>query len=228
MEWVRLELLLKDKMELVQNKTILIVGIGGVGSYAVESLARLGIHNLILVDGDTVDISNINRQIIALHSTIGRFKVDVMKERILDINPECNVEVVSEFLKKETVAKLFQRKIDYIVDACDTMEIKKELIRQCSARNVSLICCMGTGNKLDPSKLEIMDIRKTSYDPVAKIIRKMVREEHISCKVPVICSREVPISHSGNVVASCSFVPGVAGLLCTSYIVNDLVGDIHE
>lgn len=228
MEWSRLELLLKDKMKLLQNKTILIIGVGGVGGYVVESLARLGIKKLILVDGDVVDITNINRQIIALHSTIGRPKVEVFKKRILDINPECEVEVIYEFLVPARVDEIVIKEIDYVVDACDTTEVKKEIIRVCSKKEISFITCMGTGNKIDPTKLEIIDIRKTEYDPLAKRIRKMVRDENIKGKIPTICSKEQPISSASNKVASCSFVPSVAGLLCTSYIVNDIVGDIHE
>lgn len=228
MEWSRLELLLKDKIEVVQNKTILIIGVGGVGGYAVESLARLGIKNLIIVDGDVVDISNINRQIIALHSTIGKSKVDVFKERILDINPKCNVTAINKFLVKEDIDSLIIEKIDYVIDACDTVEVKKEIIRICDRKCIKFISSMGTGNKINPLKFEIIDIRKTEYDPLAKVIRKMVKEEKIKCKVPVICSKEVPIKNDTKTIASISFVPSVAGLLCTSYIVNDIVGDISE
>jgi len=228
MEWSRLELMLKGKTEILQNKTILIIGLGGVGGYTVESLARLGIKKLFLVDGDIVDITNINRQIIALHSTIGRPKVEVFEERIKDINPNCEVKSIYKFITKEEVNNLITDEIDFVVDACDTVEVKKEIIRVCDKKNVRFISSMGTGNKIDPTKLEITDIRKTEYDPLAKVIRKMVRDEKITCKVPVICSKEVPIKHEGTEIASCSFVPSVAGLLCTSYIVNNVVGDIHE
>lgn len=228
MEWNRLELLLKDKIEIVQNKTILIIGLGGVGGYTLESLARLGIKKLIIIDGDVVDITNINRQIIALHSTIGRPKVEVFKERIIDINPNCEVVAINEFLTSDRVNDIITNDIDYVVDACDTTEVKKEIIRVCSKKEVPFITCMGTGNKIDPTKLEIVDIRKTEYDPLAKVIRKMVRDENIKGKVPVICSKEKPIKNDQKVIGSCSFVPSVAGLLCTSYIVNNIVGDIHE
>lgn len=227
MEWTRLELLLKDKLNLLQDKTILVIGLGGVGGYTVESLARLGIKRLVLIDGDVVDITNINRQIIALHSTIGQAKVDVFKDRIKDINPECEVITIHKFITKEEVDILIND-VDYVVDACDTVEVKKEIIRVCNNKKIKFISCMGTGNKIDPTKLEIIDIRKTEYDPLAKIIRKMVRDEKISCKVPVICSKEQPIKTNSKEIASCSFVPSVAGLLCTSYIVKDIVGDIHE
>lgn len=227
-EWSRLELLLKDKLEILQNKKILIIGLGGVGGYALESIARLGVKNLIIVDGDKIDISNINRQIIALHSTIGENKTDVFKKRIVDINPDCNIIAINKFLIKEDINELITEDIDYVVDACDTVEVKKEIIRICDKKKIKFITSMGTGNKLNPLKFEIIDIRKTEYDPLAKVIRKMVRDEKISCKVPVICSKESPIKNDSNTIASCSFVPSVAGLLCTSYIVNDIVGDINE
>ena len=228
MEFARLELMLKEKIEILQNKTILIIGVGGVGGYVVESLARLGINKLILVDGDTVDITNINRQIIALHSTIGKSKVEIFKERIMDINPKCFVKILNKFITKEEVDDLITDNIDYVVDACDTTEVKKEIIRVCSKKNIKFITCMGTGNKIDPTKLEITDIRKTEYDPLAKIIRKMVRDEKITCRIPVVCSKEVPIKNDTKIISSNSFVPSVAGLFCTSYIVKDIVGDIHE
>ena len=228
MEWARLELLLQDKINIVQNKSVLIIGIGGVGGYVVESLARLGIRKLIIVDGDVVDITNINRQIIALHSTIGRYKVDVMKERVLDIHPKCDVIGISEFILPAKVPELLNLEVDYVVDACDTIEVKKEIIRICSKRKIPFISCMGTGNKLYPQKLQIMDIRKTSYDPIAKILRKMVRDEHIIGPVPVVCSMESPIPHEGSRIASCSFVPSIAGLLCTSFLVHHMMGDSYE
>ena len=183
MEWNRLELMLKEKLELVQNKTILVIGLGGVGGYTVESLARLGIKNLIIVDGDVVDITNINRQIIALHSTVGKSKVEVFKERIYDINPKCEVVDIYKFITPVEVNSLITNEIDYVVDACDTVEVKKEIIRVCNEKDISFISCMGTGNKMDPSKLEIIDIRKTEYDPLAKVIRKMVRDENIKCNM---------------------------------------------
>ena len=202
MEWSRTEILLKDKVDIVQNKTILVIGVGGVGGYVVESLARLGLKKLIIVDGDIIDITNINRQIIALHSTIGKSKVEVFKERILDINPSCDVTITNKFLKKEDIDILITNEIDYVVDACDTVEVKKEIIRVCNNKNIKFISSMGTGNKLNPLKFEIIDIRKTEYDPLAKVIRKMVKEEKIKCKVPVVCSKEAPIKNDSNVVAS--------------------------
>ncbi|HPF82986.1 MAG TPA: tRNA threonylcarbamoyladenosine dehydratase [Bacilli bacterium] len=225
MQLKRLELLVGNKIDLIKNKTILIIGIGGVGGYALEALVRSGVNNIIIVDNDIVDITNLNRQIISLHSNIGQLKVEVAKKRVLDINPECNIKIVKEYLNKDNTKELFNEKIDYIVDACDTMEVKKELIRIASTKHIKLISSMGTGNKMDPSKLEIIELRKTSYDPIAKILRKMVKDERISTKVMVICSKEEPIKTNSNVIGSNSFVPATAGLLCASYIINDIVGE---
>lgn|SRR5574344_628580 len=225
MQFKRLELLVGDKINLIKNKTVLIVGIGGVGGYALEALVRSGIGKVIIVDNDIVDITNLNRQIISLHSNIGEHKVDVASKRIKDINPNCEVIGINEFLTKENTIELFNTKIDYIVDACDTIEVKKELIRIAISKDIKLISSMGTGNKLDPTKLEIIDLRKTSYDPIAKILRKMLKDERINKKVMVICSKETPIKTNSKTIASNSFVPATAGLLCASYIINDIVGE---
>ena len=224
----RLERLIGTKnIEKIKNKTVLVLGLGGVGGYAVESLARSGVGTLIIVDYDIVDITNLNRQIIATINTIGKRKVDAWKERIQIINPECKVKIIDEKIVPENIELLFQDNPDYIVDACDYMDTKKALILECVNRNIKLISSMGTGNKMDPSKLQIMDIRKTSYDPIAKVLRKFVKDNKISKKIPVVCSTEVPKKVSSP-VGSNAFVPSYAGLLCTSYIINDLVGDISD
>lgn len=230
-QFERLELQIKKQnLDIIKKTSVLIIGLGGVGSYALESLARSGIGRLIIIDNDIVDITNLNRQLMSLHSNIGKYKVDVWEERIKDINPNCEVIKIKSFITKENIKDLFTNKVDYVVDACDTIETKKELIRECSKRNIKLISSMGTGNKLDPSKLKIMDIRKTSYDPIAKILRKMVKDEKIKTKIPVICSTEQPINTSSNIISSNSFVPPVAGLLITSYIINDIIdkGIVYE
>lgn len=225
MQFQRFELLIGDKINLIKNKTILIVGIGGVGGYVLESLVRAGIGKIIIVDNDIVDITNLNRQLISLHSNIGEYKVDVACQRVRDINPNCEIITVNKFLTKDNTIDLFNTNIDYIVDACDTIEVKKELIRISINKNIKLISSMGTGNKLNPSKLEIVDLRKTSYDPIAKILRKMLKDERINKKVMVVCSKENPIKTNSKTIGSTSFVPAVAGLLCTSYIINDIVGE---
>lgn len=228
MKFERLELLIgKDNFTFVKNKTIMIVGLGGVGGYVTESIVRCGIKKIILVDFDIIDESNINRQIIATTKSIGKYKVDVWEERIKDINPDCEVVKIKEFIDKNNIDDLFKYKPDYVVDACDSIKTKKELIRKSIKYKIKLIASMGTGNKLDPSKLKIMDIRKTSYDPLARHIRKMVKDEKINSKVMVVCSDEKQVKKTGKTIPSNSFVPATAGLLCTSYIINDII-DIGE
>ena len=224
MESDRLELQIKkSNIEKLKNTTILVIGLGGVGGYTVESLARSGIGHLILVDRDIVDITNINRQLIALHSTIGKDKVDIFKKRINDINPNIKVTIVKENILKDNIDMLFKEKIDYLVDACDTMETKECIISECYKHHIKLISSMGMGNKLDPTKLEIADISKTSYDPIAKKLRKYLKEEKINMKIPVVYSKEIPIKTNSNTISSNAFGPSIAGLLITSYIINDII-----
>lgn len=227
----RLRLLVKDKVEDIKNKTVILVGVGGVGGYALEALVRAGIGKIIIVDYDTVDITNLNRQIISLRSNIGESKVDVAEKRIKEINPDCNVIKYNMKLDKESTSLLFENdKVDYVIDACDTLEVKEELIRLCHNKytETKLISSMGTGNKMDPSKLEITDITKTSYDPLAKKIRKMAKDERIKGKVIVVSSTERPIDVNSRTIGSNSFVPATAGLLCASYVINDIVGDLWK
>ena len=176
--------------------------IGGVGSYALESLIRSGIKKVIIVDFDKVDITNLNRQLMTLKSNIGEYKVDVFERRINDINDACEVKKIKELITTDNIDLLFEEHIDYLIDACDTIPVKKEIIRRCLKDNIKFISCMGTGNKLDPKKLEIVDVRKTSYDPIAKIIRKMVKDERLKGKIPVVCSNEQPIKTNANVISS--------------------------
>ena len=224
----RLSLLIgEENLNKLKNTTILILGLGGVGSYATEALARCGVGKLILVDNDVVDKTNINRQLIALHSTIGLEKTEVTEQRIKDINPFCEVITYNEFITPENLENLFQEKIDYIIDAIDYLPTKKEIIRYCTKNNIPFISSMGTGNKLDPSKLCITELSKTSYDPIARILRKMVKEEKINKKIIVVCSTEISLKKIENVIPSISFVPSYAGLLCASYIVRKIIGEYH-
>lgn len=219
----RLELLLgKENLEILKNKKILIIGLGGVGGYVVESLVRSGIENITLVDYDKVDITNINRQIIALNSNIGKYKTELFKERILDINPNCKVTIKNIFLTEENIEEIIND-FDFVIDACDTVNTKKAIIKICIKKNIKFISSMGTGNKIDPSKLEIVDIRKTSYDPLAKIIRKFIREEHINEKIMVLTSSEQPIKSNISTIPSAIFVPASAGLLIGSYVIKELL-----
>lgn len=223
-QFSRLELLIGlDNLKKIKNATVLIIGLGGVGSFALESLVRNGIGKLIIADNDKVDITNLNRQIMSLQNNLGMLKTDVWEKRILEINPKCVVKKITKFITKENINEIFCENIDYIVDACDTIEVKKELIRQSKKRNIKLISAMGTGNKMDPSRLKIMDLMKTSYDPIASILRRMVRDEHINGKIMVVCSDEAPIKTNTKILGSNCLVPSVAGLLCASFIINDIV-----
>jgi len=224
----RLELLIGNKIELIKSKTILIIGLGGVGGYALESIVRSGVGKVIIVDYDIVDETNLNRQILSLNNNIGLKKVDVAENRVREINPNCKIVKIDELITQNNIDILFKENIDYVIDACDTVETKKELVRQCLKRKIKLISSMGTGNKLDPSKLEIIDIRKTSYDPLSKVIRKMVKDERIKEKIMVVSSTEQPIKTNKKIIGSTSFVPAVAGLLCASFVINDIVGDKNE
>lgn len=219
----RFELLVGDKnIKKLSNVKVLVLGLGGVGSYALEAIVRSGIGNVVIVDYDKIDITNLNRQLMTNHNNIGLLKTEVWKERIKSINPRCNIEIIDEKLTKDSVKDLFKYNINYVIDACDTLEVKKELIVECHKNKVKLISSMGTGNKFDPSRLKIMDIRKTSYDPLAKSIRKFVVDNKINYKVNVVCSDELPLKIS-NSIGSTAFVPATSGLLCASFIINDII-----
>ena len=224
-QFERLELLVGDKINSIYKKKVLVIGLGGVGSYAVEGLVRSGILDITIVDNDIISLTNLNRQLMTYHSNINNYKTDEIEKRILDINPKCRVNKINKFITLDNINELFNKGYDYVVDACDTITVKLELIRICKKKNIKLISCMGTGNKMDPSKLKIIDIRKTSYDPIAKIIRKMVKDERIKGKVMVVCSDEVAYTKIKDEIPSNSFVPATAGLLCASFVINDIVGD---
>ena len=210
-------------VSLLGKKSVLVLGIGGVGGYVVEALARSGVGTIIIADYDLVDETNINRQIIALESTIGKLKVDVLEKRIKEINPNCHVIKIKDFIEPSNIQVLFQEKIDYFVDACDTVMTKKAVIKECLIRNIPFISSMGTGNKLDPSKLEITEIRKTQNDPLARILRKYIKDEKITQKVMVLCSKELPIKTGDRTPGSTAFVPPSAGLLIASYIIREFI-----
>jgi len=224
-QFERLELLIKDKINDIYNKSVLVIGLGGVGSYAVEALIRSGIQDITIVDNDTISITNLNRQLMTYHNNIGEFKTDEIEKRILSINPKCKKKKIKKFITLENINEIFNKNYDYIVDACDTITVKLELIRISKRKNIKLISCMGTGNKMDPSRLKITDVRKTSYDPIAKIIRKMVKDEKMKGKVMVVCSDEAGYTKVNGIIPSNSFVPATAGLLCASFVINDIVGD---
>ena len=213
----------EDDFSILNKSKVLVLGCGGVGGYVVEALARSGIGTLVIVDFGNIDESNINRQIIALDSTVGLKKVDVLEKRIKDINRDCNVIKIDKFITVDNLDELFNYDIDFFVDACDTTSVKKEIIKRCINKKIKFISCMGTGNKLDPSKLEIIDIRKTSNDPLARMIRKFVKDEKINSKVMVLCSSEVPVKTGDRTPGSTAFVPPAAGLMIASYVVKKLL-----
>ena len=222
----RLELLFGNKVDVIKQKTVMIIGLGGVGGHALESIVRSGVEKIIVVDNDKFEFSNLNRQLLSLINNIGKSKVEVAKSRILQINPNCEVITVDKFIDKENINEIFKIKPDYVIDAIDTIESKKDIIFYCLKNNIKFISSMGTANKVDPSKLKIIDIRKTSYDPIAKKIRKMINDLNINKKVMVVCSDEQP--KIKNKLGSTSYVPSVAGILCASYVINDIVGDIND
>ncbi len=224
-QFKRLELLIGDKINKIHSKHVLVIGLGGVGSYAVEALIRSGIENITIVDKDIIDITNLNRQLMTTFDNIGKYKTDEIEKRIISINPNCKVKKITKNIDLNNIDELFIDNIDYVVDACDTLSVKMELIRICKRKGIKLISSMGTGNKMDPSRLKIMDIKKTNYDPLAKKIRKMIRDEKINGKVMVVCSDEQPNVKINKIIPSNSFVPATSGLLCASYIINDIVGE---
>ena len=233
----RTEMLIgKEAIDKLKKSKVAIFGIGGVGSYVVEALARAGVGYFILVDKDEVSETNINRQIIATTKTIGMNKVDVAKERILEINPDANVETYKEFYSKENSDKILNKDLSYIVDAIDTVTAKITLIEESKKNNIPIISCMGTGNKLNPSKFEITDISKTSICPLAKVIRKELSKRNIK-NVKVLYSKEEPIKAKTEIeeikgktkdreiaaIGSISFVPSVAGLMIAGEVIKDLI-----
>lgn len=211
-----------QKTYSLHNKSVAVFGIGGVGGYVCEALARAGVGRLFLVDNDEVNITNINRQIIALNSTIGMKKTYVMKNRILDINPDCSVETEEMFFLPENSAEIDFSKFDYVADCVDTVTAKLEIIRCAKEAGVKVISCMGTGNKLDASSFAITDISKTSVCPLAKVMRKECKDRGFT-DVKVLYSTEQPVNAKERVPGSVSFVPSVAGLLIAGEIIKDLI-----
>ena len=212
----------KDNLIKIKKSTVAVIGLGGVGGYAVTSLIRSGIENIIIVDYDKIDITNLNRQLITNLNNIGEYKTDEMEKYILSINDKCRVIKLNIKLDLSNIDKLFEYKFDYLVDCCDTIDVKQELIKRCLARNITIISSMGTGNKLNPMDLEIMDISKTSYDPIAKKIRKYLRDNHINKRVMVVSSKEKRDKFQGS-IPSMIFVPAVSGILCANYIIKEII-----
>lgn len=217
-------LLGNEALEILKNKTVLVVGIGGVGSFCVEALARTGIGHLILVDKDKVESSNINRQLLATMETIDQVKVAVMKKRIQTLNPECKVDMYDCFYDCSLDEKIFSQKIDFVIDCIDSIKSKQDLAMACIQRDIPFLSSMGTARRLDPSKLEIMELEKTSYDPIAKRMRNWKRKNKIRNKIWVVCSTEPPRPvEAGKPLPSMIFVPASAGLLSASECVKKLI-----
>ncbi len=212
----------KDNLDKIKKSKVVVVGLGGVGGYAVASLVRSGIENIIIVDYDKIDITNLNRQLITNRSNIGKLKTDEMEKHILSINNNCKITKINIKLSLTNMEELFKYKFDYLIDCCDTIEVKQELIKRCVKNNITIISSMGTGNKLNPLDLEIIDIRKTSYDPLAKRIRKYLRDNHINKKVMVVSSKEKGNKFKGD-IPSMIFVPAASGLLCANYIIKEII-----
>lgn len=231
-EFSRTELLLgREAMEKLYNSKVAVFGIGGVGSFAAEALARAGIGSLALFDNDKVSMSNINRQLIATHKTLGREKVEVMKERILDINPLCRVESNACFYSAQNASEFDFKKYDYIVDAIDTVSSKLTLVEEAKKAGVPIISAMGAGNKLDPTKFEIADIYDTSVCPLAKVMRKELKSRGIE-SLKVVYSKETVIkpeySESDGakrqIPGSISFVTSAAGLIIAGEVIRNIAG----
>lgn len=244
----RTELLVgKEALDKIKNSKVAVLGIGGVGSFTVEALARSGVGNLILVDDDTICLTNINRQIIADYNTINKNKVDVMKERVLAINPKCNITTYKNFITAENIEDIITSDVDYVVDAIDTVSSKIALAVWCSGKNIKLISSMGTGNKLDPTQFRITDIYKTRMCPLAKVVRHELRKRGVE-SLKVLYSTEEPIKLETDETNTCkdncicgegsskkcavkrqvpgsiAFVPPVAGMIIAGEVVRELIG----
>jgi len=233
----------KEGLNILKNSTVAVLGIGGVGSFSAEALARSGVGRLVLVDKDDVDITNVNRQIHALISTVGQPKVDLMAARIKDINPDCEVVSLKMFYTEETYEQFFDQNLDYVIDASDTISYKIHLMKECLKRKIPIISSMGAANKMDPTRFQVADISKTHTDPIAKVIRTRLRKEGIHKGIKVVFSDESPIvireevrKEVGNDAApirkakmppsSNAFVPSVAGLIMGGHVITELLNDI--
>lgn len=229
---MRTSLIVGDEgIDKLEKSDVIVFGVGGVGSFATEALVRAGVGNITIVDFDNVDVTNINRQIPALHSTVGKLKVDVMKERLLDINPDLNIRTVAKKYNKETTDEILVENYDYVIDAIDMVTSKILLVEECNKKGLKLISSMGMGNKLDPTKIVVTDIHKTHTCPLAKVMRKELKDRRIK-NLKVVYSQEQPqvlkkkIMNGRKVTpGSTSFVPSVGGLIIASVVVNDLINN---
>ena len=212
----------EEKFSLIKTKKILVLGCGGVGGYVVEGLVRSGTQQITVVDKDIIDETNLNRQIIALHSTIGKKKVDIIKERMSDINPNINITALDLTLTEENVCELKLEEYDYIVDAVDDVKVKLALIKYCLKNDIKLVCSTGTAKKMHPEYLKMITLDKTQNDPLARKLRTNLKGYNLK-KIIALSSDEVPIKTEDNILGSTAFVPSSAGLLIASYIINDII-----
>ena len=232
-EFCRTELLVGEEgINKLHNSKVIVFGIGGVGSFVVEALTRAGVVNLILVDNDTICISNLNRQIHATQATVGMIKVEAMKERVISINPKCNVEAKQVFITADNISEIIPSDVDYVVDAIDTVTSKLALAEYCYKNNINIISSMGTGNKMDPTQFRVSDVFKTKVCPLAKVMRHELRKRGVK-KLKVVYSEEMPMTpDKGRAVPSAkrqtpgsiSFVPPVAGMIIGGEVIKDLTG----
>lgn len=211
----------EEKLKEIERKKVLLIGVGGVGSYALEALIRNGFFDITIVDFDIIDLSNLNRQLMTDSTNIGKYKVDEAKKRALLINPNINIQTINEKLNKENLRNLLNQNFDYIIDACDTLDVKFALMENSIHYSYKLISSMGTAKKIDPTKLEITTLDKTNNDPIARLLRNKVRKAHVNKKIYVVSSTEVP--KQINMLGTANLVPSVAGLLCVSFIFNDII-----
>ncbi|MBM7660705.1 tRNA A37 threonylcarbamoyladenosine dehydratase [Bacillus mesophilus] len=233
----------KEGLQLLKDSTVAVLGVGGVGSFSAEALARSGVGRILLVDKDDVDITNVNRQIHALLSTVGKPKADLMKARIEDINPECEVIALKMFYTEETYEEFFSYGLDWVIDASDTISYKIHLMKECLQRNIPIISSMGAANKTDPTRFKVADISKTHTDPMAKVIRTKLRKERIHKGIKVVFSDESPIVIREDIrkeiapegakirkakmpPSSNAFVPSVAGLIMAGHVITEITKEI--
>ena len=216
-----LKIMDEETLERFKNTHVLLVGVGGVGGAAFETLLRRGLGHITVVDNDTFEESNLNRQILSNYENIGKYKVMEAKKRAELINPECEVIPVPKYLTKENIRGILNDNYDYIIDACDTVTIKLELVKMALELGIKIISVMGTGNKFDPTMLEICDITKTSYDPLAKVMRKLLRDNKIK-HLMVVASKEIP-RKTDRIPGSSMMVPNTAGIYAAYYCINDIM-----
>ncbi len=217
-----LRIITEEDLDKIKKTKILLVGVGGVGGFCLEALVRSGFQNITIIDGDVVDITNLNRQIISNNNNINKEKVMEAKERALNINPNINIEAIRVFLDNNNFNSYVNKSFDYIIDACDDLNIKLALIKYAKTNKIKIITALGAGKKLDVTKLEFTTLDKTYNDPLAKKLRYQLRKEEMDLNIPVVFSKEEAINND-KIIGSAIFVPGVAGLMLADYVFLDLI-----